>query len=80
MGLFDSINFSVQTKSGAFSLNGGKVGIDVGGGLSPATPTPLTPSTPNPGSTGPVAWIMANPKTAAAIAGGALLAILLARR
>jgi hypothetical protein len=80
MSLFDSISIGVATKYGAVSLSGGKIGVDMGAGLVPATPTPLTPAQPNPGSTGAMAWIKANPKTTAGIVGGLILAIFLARR
>ena len=78
MSLFDGI--SVSTKYGTFGFAGGKVTADVGAGLVPPQPSPLTPANPNPGSTGAMAWIKQNPKTVAAIIGGAILAIVLIRR
>lgn len=80
MSLFDSISLGVTTKYGAVSLSGGKIGVDMGGGLVPPTPTPLTPAMPNSGTTGFMGWIKANPKTTAGIVGGLILAIILARR
>lgn len=80
MSLFDSVSFGISTKYGTIGVSGGKIGVDMGGGLQAPEPTPLTPATPAPGSTGALAWIKANPKTAAAIIGGAILAIVLARR
>lgn len=78
MALFDGI--AISTKYGTFGYAGGKVMADVGGGLVPPTPSPLTPAQPNPGSTGAMAWIKQNPKTVAGIIGGTILAIFLLRR
>lgn len=83
MALFD--NIAITTKYGSFGFAGGKVslgmpGADVGAGLSPPTPTPLTPATPNPGTTGLMGWIKSNPKTFAGILVGVLAAIFLIRR
>lgn len=80
MGLFDSVSFSVATKYGAIGVSGGKIGVDMGGGLVPPQPTPLTPATPQPGTTGFMGWVKSNPKTAAGIGLGFVLALVLLLR
>lgn len=83
MALFDGI--TINTKYGNVGFSGGKLslglaGADTGAGLSPPTPTPLTPANPPPMSTGIGGWIKSNPKTFVGIIVGLLAAILIIRR
>jgi hypothetical protein len=86
MALFDGI--TINTKYGNVGFSGGKLslglagmgGADTGAGLSPPTPTPLTPAIPQPMTTGIGGWIKSNPKTFAGILVGLLVAIFLIRR
>lgn len=78
MSLFD--NISVTTKYGTLGLASGKLVADVGAGLEPPRPTPLTPANPPPMSTGLGGWLKSNPRTAVGIAVAAVLAIVLLRR
>lgn len=80
MGLFDNVNLSVTTKYGTASVTGGKLGLDMGGGLSPATPTPLTPARPQPATAGSLMTWVKNHTGLVALAAAGLLALILLRR
>lgn len=86
MGLFDSLNFSVETKMGTFGLSGGKVTSSLlaaaggGSGIVPPTPTPLTRAIPTPAQTGILGWFKANPVTAIGLAVAALVGLVLLLR
>jgi hypothetical protein len=84
MGLFDSLNLSVQTPAGTFALAGGKLNV---GGFAPEAPQPtrLTPAGAGTraqiGAPSAMDWIKANPLAVAGIAAGALaLAVVILRR
>lgn len=78
MSLFD--RFSLNTGFANIGFRDGKVVVDPNQGLVPPTPTPATPARPYATQAGPLAWIRANPKTAAAIVIGAVAAFLLLRK